>query len=395
MLSRGRRLYSTRRLREACRERGHEVVVLDTMRFAIDVEQGDPRLFFRGRRLRDYDALIPRIGASISFFGTAVVRQFEQMGVFCLNPSHAISVSRDKLRSIQVMSRHRLGFPRTVFAKDKRDVMAALDQVGMPAVIKLLEGTQGVGVILAENRKMAEAIMEALQEGAKQNVLVQEFVAESRGRDIRAIVVGDRVVAAMRRTAKGDEFRSNVHRGGDVEAVELDDEYRRTAVHAAQVMGLRFAGVDMLEGKGGPLVMEVNSSPGLEGIERATGVDVAREVVWQIEDEVLLPDFDIRQRLTLRNGYGVTEVPILPHSELCGRTIQECGLRERDAIVLSIHRDSVTIPNPSPERELLTGDVLLCYGKLLTLKSLVPQEPQRRRRRRKAAPVVQVRAPSS
>jgi ribosomal protein S6--L-glutamate ligase len=385
ILSRGRRLYSTKRLREACLERGHEAMVLDTMRFAIDVEQGDLRLFFRGKKLRDYDALIPRIGASISFFGTAVVRQFEQMGVFCVNPSHAISVSRDKLRSIQVMSRHRLGFPRTVFAKDKRDVMSALDQVGTPAVIKLLEGTQGVGVILAESRKMAEAIMEALQEGAKQNVLVQEFVSESRGRDIRAVVVGDRVVAAMRRTAKGDEFRSNVHRGGDTEAVELDEEYQRTAIHAAQVMGLRFAGVDMLEGKAGPLVMEVNSSPGLQGIETCTGVDIASALIGLIEDEVLLPDIDIRQRLTLRNGYGVTEVPIGPHSELCGRTVGDCGLRERDTVILSITRHSVTIPNPRPEREIRAGDSLLCYGKMLTLKNLVPPKPERPKSKRHKA----------
>ncbi|MDA3962636.1 MAG: RimK family alpha-L-glutamate ligase [Planctomycetota bacterium] len=378
ILSRSPRCYSTRRLREACVAAGYEVKVLDTLRFGIEVQEGEPKLSFRGKRLRDYDAVIPRIGASMTFFGTAVVRQFEQMGVYCVNPSHAISVSRDKLRSIQVLSRHRIGFPTTVFAKDKQAVMAALTRVGTPAIIKLLEGTQGIGVILADNRKMAEAVMEALQEGAKQNVLVQSFVAESRGRDIRALVVGDRVIAAMRRSAVGDEFRSNVHRGGTVENIEIDEEYQRCAVHAAQIMGLRFAGVDMLEGPDGPLVLEVNSSPGLEGIERATGVDVAQAVVQLIAEEVLLPEIDIRQRLSLRNGYGVTEFPILPNSELAGKTIQQTGLRDRDVIVLSITRDSVTIPNPRSDRELYAGDSLLCYGKLITLRGLVPPPKPRK-----------------
>lgn len=381
ILSRGSTLYSTRRLRAAAKERGHQAQVLDTMRFGIDVERGDPKMFYRGRILRGYDAVIPRIGASITFFGCAVVRQFEQMGVYCLNPSHAISVSRDKLRSIQVLSRHRIGFPHTVFAKDKQGVIRALDAVGMPAVIKLLEGTQGIGVVLCEDRKMAEAVMEALQEGAKQNVLVQGFVRESRGRDVRALVVGSRVVAAMRRTAQGDEFRSNVHRGGNAEAVTLDPEYERTAVHAAQIMGLRFAGVDMLEGENGPLVIEVNSSPGLEGIEGATGIDCAGAVIQQIEEDVLLPEVDINQRLSLRNGYGVTEFVVGPDSELAQRSIEDSQLRQRDVIVLSISRDSVTIPNPRADREILAGDTLLCYGKLLTLRSLIPPPAVKKKRK--------------
>ncbi|MFW5752864.1 MAG: RimK family alpha-L-glutamate ligase [Planctomycetota bacterium] len=383
ILSRGPRLYSTRRLRDACTARGHQPRVLNPMNLSIDVESTRPALHYKGRRVSRYEAVIPRIGASITFFGCAVVRQFEQMGVHCLNPSHAIAVSRDKLRSFQVLSRHRIGFPKTVFAKDKNGIRKGLDEVGMPAVLKLLEGTQGIGVVLVENRKVAEAVLEALQEGAKQNVLVQRFVPESRGRDIRALVCGGRVVAAMRRVAVGDEFRSNVHRGGNVEAVELDEEYQRVAVHAAQIMGLRFAGVDMLEGRDGPLIMEINSSPGLEGIERATGIDVADTVVAMIEEETQVPEVDIRQRLTLRNGYGVTEFQVAPDSELANRTIRESGLRERDAIVLSIARDSVTIPNPHPSRQILPGDVLLCYGKLLALKALVPRPPPRRKRRRR------------
>lgn len=373
VLSRGKKLYSTRRIVEAIEARGHNCRVYDTMRFSIDVERSHPQLFYRGEEMDEIDAVIPRIGSSITFFGTAVVRQFEQMGAYCVNPSHAISVSRDKLRTIQVMSRHRIGFPKTVFAKNRDGVLKGLDQVGMPAVIKLLEGTQGIGVILVENRKIAEAVMEALQEGAGQNVLVQRCISESKGRDIRAIVAGDRVIAAMRRTASGDEFRSNVHRGGTTEVVELDEEYERTAIHAAQILGLRFAGVDLLEGNEGPLVMEVNSSPGLEGIETITGIDVAGELVKLIEDEVLLPEIDIRQRLTLRNGYGVTEFQVVPESELVGKTIKEAALRDRDVVVLAITRDSVTIPNPKPSREILTGDWLLCYGKLITLKGLVPQ----------------------
>ena len=382
ILSRNSKLYSTKRLIEAAKQRGHEVKILDTLHFSIDVEHNDPDLFYRGKRLRSYDAIIPRVGASITFFGTAVVRQFEQMGVFCLNPSHAISVSRDKLRSIQVLSRHNIGFPHTIFAKERRSVISALERIGTPSVLKLLEGTQGTGVILAENNKIAEAVLETLQEVAKQNVLVQEFVSESRGKDIRAFVVGDKVVAAMRRTAQGDEFRSNVHRGGLTEAVELDETYTRTAIRAAQILGLRVAGVDMLEGNNGPEVMEVNSSPGLEGIEQATGVDVAGAIVKLIEEEVLLPEVDINQRLTLRNGYGVTEFQLGPESQLVGKSIRECRLRQMDVIILSIQRNSVTIPNPNPDFQFLSGDVLLCYGKQLTLKSLVPP-PKRKKRKPK------------
>ncbi len=382
ILSRGPSLYSTKRLKEACAARGHEAKVLNTLSFSIEVEQGEPSLYYRSKRLRDYDAVIPRIGASVTFFGTAVVRQFEQMGTFCVNPSHAISVSRDKLRALQVLSRHRIGIPKTLFVRDTSEILPGIERLGgAPVVIKLLEGTQGIGVILAESTKIAEAIIETLSGPAQMNVLLQEFVKESRGRDVRAFVVGNQVVAAMRRTAKGDEFRSNVHRGGVAETVELDEVYERTAVHAAQIIGLRVAGVDMLEGPDGPVLMEVNSSPGLEGIEKATGVDVAGKIVRLIEDEVLFPELDLRQRLTLQSGYGVMEVPVTERSELCGRTIEGSGLRERDVVVLTIQRGSVSIPNPRRDREILDGDLLLCFGKNLTLKSLTPP---RRRRKKKA-----------
>lgn len=373
ILSRGPRLYSTRRLLEACAKRGHEAHVLDTLGFSIDVAEGAPGLRYRDAAVAGLDAVIPRIGASITFFGTAVVRQFEQMGVFCLNSSQAISVSRDKLRSIQVLSRHRIGIPRTSFVRDRDAILPAIRRMGgPPVVIKLLEGTQGSGVLLADSTPIAEAILSTLQE-AKQNVLIQEFVQESRGRDVRAFVVGSRVAAAMRRVARGDEFRSNLHRGGRVEAVSLDPEYERTAIHAAQILGLRVAGVDLLEAASGPRVVEVNSSPGLEGIEAATGVDVAGAMVEHIEEEVRFPEIDIRQRLTLKKGYGVAEIPIDAVSELCGKTIEASGLRERDVLVLTIQRGSLSIPNPRKTREILAGDVLLCFGKTLTLKGLAPR----------------------
>ena len=249
ILSRAPRSYSTQRLKLAAIDRGHQCKVLDTLRFAIDLSGPEPDLQFRGKPLSDYDAIVPRIGASITYFGSAVVRQFEQMDVYTPNTANGIANSRDKLRAIQILSRHDIGMPRTAFVRNRQDVLSAIDRVGgAPVVIKLLEGTQGIGVILAPDNKVAEAIIETMQ-STRQNVLIQQFVAESKGRDIRALVVGDRVVAAMRRTAQGDEFRSNVHRGGSVEGVTLDAAYERTAVRSAQIMGLRVAGVDMLEGK--------------------------------------------------------------------------------------------------------------------------------------------------
>jgi ribosomal protein S6--L-glutamate ligase len=381
ILSRARHSYSTRRLREACLARGHKVRVLDTLRFSMAVEQEHPQLFYRDKGLSRYDAVIPRIGASVTFYGTAVVRQFEQMGVFTLSSSHAISVSRDKLRSLQVLSRHNIGIPQTHFVRDRQSVIPAIERLGgAPVIVKVLEGTQGVGVILADTMKVAQAIIETLH-GAKQNVLIQKFVQESRGRDIRAFVVGGHVIAAMRRVAQGDEFRSNVHRGGRTEAVQLEPDYERTAIHAAQIMGLRVAGVDMLESADGPQVMEVNSSPGLEGIEKATGVDVAGHIVEHIEDQFLLPELDIKQRLTLDKGYGVAEFDIAPNSELADKTLAELALGDRDVTVLSIQRGSVVIPNPRGHQKLLRGDHVVCYGKSLALKQLIPRDARGRRKR--------------
>ena len=380
ILSRNLRCYSTRRLREAAEQRGHRVKVLDTLKFAIDLQQGDPDLYFRRKQLSDYDAILPRIGASITSFGTAVVRQFEQMDVFCANSSSGISNSRDKLRSLQILSKHNVGIPQTTFVTDKKDVLPAIKRVGgAPVVIKLLEGTQGIGVLLAESVKSAEAMVELLQ-SQKQNVLIQKFVAESKGRDIRAFVVGDQVVAAMRRVAQGQEFRSNVHRGGVTEPVVLDETYCETALRTTQIMGLRVAGVDMLEGKDGPQIMEVNSSPGLEGIERCTQLDIAGAIVDYIAAQVDFPEIDLRQRLTVSRGYGVTEIHVPDGSDFIGQSISESGLRERDLNVLTLYRGSSVIPNPKSTRVLESGDRLLCFGKLERMRDLVPPKTRRRRK---------------
>ena len=380
ILSRGPKAYSTVRLKEAAAQRGHEVRVLNTLKFAIDLERGEPDLYYRQKVLSNYDAVLPRIGASITYFGTAVVRQFQEMDVFCANTAHGIINSRDKLRSLQILSRHNVGIPKTTFVRDKHDVMPAIDRVGgAPVVIKLIEGTQGIGVLLAESRSTAASIMELLQ-SQKQNVLVQKFVAESKGKDIRAFVVGDRVVAAMRRVAQGQEFRSNVHRGGVAEAVDLPDDYRETAVRAAQILGLRVAGVDMLEGADGPQIMEVNSSPGLEGIEKCTGLDIAGAVIEYIAAQVDFPEIDIRQRLTVSKGYGVSEIFIPEGSKFVGSTITDTKLAEQDINVLTLYRGNKVIPNPRSSRVLEPQDKLLCFGKLEAMRDMIPAKTRKRRR---------------
>ena len=386
ILSRQPDSYTTRRLRLAAEDRSHEVQVLDTLRFAIDLAGDEPDLQYRSGPIDDFDAIIPRIGASITYFGTAVVRQFEQMDVYTPNTSNGIANSRDKLRSIQILSRHEIGMPATAFVRNRADVLPAIERVGgAPVVIKLLEGTQGIGVILAPDTLVASAIIETLQ-STKQNVLIQAFVEESKGRDIRALVVGDRVVAAMRRTARGDEFRSNVHRGGTVEAVDLDADHEATAVRSAQIMGLRVAGVDMLEGRDGPLVMEVNSAPGLEGIETATGLDVAGAIIDFVDNQVAFPELDVRQRLTVSTGYGVAELLVREDAHLVGQSLLESGLNERDITVLTLHRGPQVIPNPKPGRVLEANDRLLCFGRLEEMREMIPARRQRRSRVRLLPP---------
>lgn len=282
ILSRRGSLYSTRRLKEAGEERGHQMAVVDYLRCYIDITSRRPRVMYAGRDLQ-VDAIIPRIGASQTFYGTAVVRQFEMMGVYPLNESQAITRSRDKLRCLQLLSREGIGLPVTGFAHSTKDIEGLIGLVGgAPLVIKLIEGTQGVGVILAETKKAAEAVIEAFR-GLDANILVQEFIKEAGGADIRCFVVGERVVAAMKRQGAPGEFRSNLHRGGVAERVQITPEERTTAKRAAKAMGLKVAGVDILRSNHGPVVMEVNSTPGLEGIEKATGVNVAGKIIEYIE----------------------------------------------------------------------------------------------------------------
>jgi ribosomal protein S6--L-glutamate ligase len=283
ILSRDQTLYSTQSLVDACKRRGHQVRVIDYLRCHMNITSRKPTIYLGDDELTGYDAIIPRIGATHTFFGCAVVRQFEMMGVYPANESVAISRSRDKLRCLQLLAREGVGLPVTGFAHDPRATSHLVDLVGgAPLVIKLLEGTQGVGVVLAETRQAAESVIEAFR-GLNANILAQEFIAEAGGSDIRCFVVGDKVVASMRRQAKEGEFRSNLHRGGEASVVKITPEERATAVRAANIVGLNIAGVDLLRSNHGPVVMEVNSSPGLEGIEGATGKDVAGTIVEFLE----------------------------------------------------------------------------------------------------------------
>jgi ribosomal protein S6--L-glutamate ligase len=283
ILSRNRNLYSTARLVEAATERGHEVTVVDYLRCYMDITSAKPRVLYRGSELA-FDAVIPRIGATYTFYGTAVVRQFEMAGVYSVNQSQGITRSRDKLHSLQLLARARVGLPVTGFAHATQDIEGLLDVVGgTPVVVKLLEGTQGLGVVLAETKKAAESVIGAFRQ-LDANILVQEFIKEARGADLRAFVVGGKVVAAMRRTSSPGEFRSNLHRGGTAELVRLSAKERATALKAARTLGLNMAGVDLLQSERGPVVLEVNSSPGLEGIEKTSTIDVASRIIEFVEE---------------------------------------------------------------------------------------------------------------
>jgi len=286
VLSRDKELYSTSRFVEAGEKRGHKVRVIDPLKCNLVIEKRNPKIIYNGELLTDIQAVIPRIGASVTFYGTAVVRQFEMMHVFTAVESQALVRSRDKLRSLQILSRAGLGLPKTVFSNYSKDVERIVDEVGgAPLIIKLLEGTQGLGVVLADNHKSAVSVIEAFN-GLKARVIVQEFVSEAKGADIRAFVVDGHVIGAMKRQAKEGEFRSNLHRGGTAEVIELTPEEEIAAIKAANALKLGIAGVDMLQSERGPLIIEVNSSPGLEGIERATGKDIAAQIIKYLEKNV-------------------------------------------------------------------------------------------------------------
>jgi ribosomal protein S6--L-glutamate ligase len=283
LLSRNAKLYSSRRLVEAAKERGHEIQVIDALRAYMNIASHKPTIHYKGEELEGFDAVIPRIGASVTFYGAAVLRQFEMMGVYPLNESVAITRSRDKLRSLQLLSRKGIGLPVTGFASKPDDVKDMIKMVGgAPLVVKLLEGTQGIGVVLAETQKAAESVIQGFM-GVKANILVQEYIKESGGADIRCFVIGGKVVASMERKAAPGEFRSNLHQGGSASSIRITPEERSTAVRAAKIMGLNVAGVDLLRSNHGPVVMEVNSSPGLEGIETVSGKDIAGRIIDYIE----------------------------------------------------------------------------------------------------------------
>ncbi|MCB0650040.1 MAG: 30S ribosomal protein S6--L-glutamate ligase [Saprospiraceae bacterium] len=283
ILSRNPNLYSTRRLLEAAEKRGHEAIVVDHLKCIIEIEKKSPKVYYKGAYLDDIDAIVPRIGASVTFYGTAVVRQFEMMKVFSAVESQALVRSRDKLRSLQILARAGVGLPKTVFTNYSKEVDHLVDSVGgVPIVLKLLEGTQGLGVVLAETQNAATSILEAFN-GLNARVIAQEFIKEAGGADIRVFIVDGKIVGAMKRQGKKGEFRSNLHRGGSASIIELTDEEEKAALKAAKAMGLGIAGVDMLQSSHGPLILEVNSSPGLEGIETATKTDIAKEIIRYLE----------------------------------------------------------------------------------------------------------------
>jgi ribosomal protein S6--L-glutamate ligase len=289
LLSRNRNLYSTRRLVEAAEARGHSARVVDTLRCYMSITSHHPSIHYKGHNIEPFNAVIPRIGSSVTFYGCAVLRQFEMMGTYVLNDSVAITRSRDKLRSLQLLSRKGLGLPVTGFAHSPDDIPDLITMVkGAPLVIKLLEGTQGIGVVLAETNQAAESVIQAFM-GMKANIMVQEYIQEAKGADIRCFVIGDKVVAAMKRQAADGEFRSNLHRGGSASVIRITPEERSTAIRAAKAMGLRVAGVDLLRANHGPVIMEVNSSPGLRGIESSTGKDIAGLIIEHIEKNAATP----------------------------------------------------------------------------------------------------------
>ena len=337
------------------KSRGHRVKVLDTLKFSIDLAEGEPDLYFRSKPLSHYDAVLPRIGASITYYGTAVLRQFEQMDVFCANPSWGVANSRDKLRCLQILSKHRIGMPPTTFVRDRKDILPAIDRVGgAPVVIKLIEGTQGVGVILAESNKIAEAIIETLQ-STKQNVLVQKFVAESKGSRPAG-------VRHRRPGRRGDAYASRVGNGVPEQRPpwrhhRAGRDRAKTACRGSPSAPPRSwacasrASTCSSRTKG-PQVMEVNSSPGLEGIEQCTQLDIAGAIIDYIAARVDFPEVDIHQRLTVSRGYGVTEIHIPEGSDYVGKTIDESGLPDKDINVLTLYRDTSVIPNPRLKRTL-------------------------------------------
>ncbi|MDP6234797.1 MAG: RimK family alpha-L-glutamate ligase [Candidatus Poseidoniaceae archaeon] len=372
ILSRGPRLYSTRRLVEEAKKRGLEPYVADPMKFSLFVADGTIDVLHNGKPF-NYDAVIPRIGHSITKHGVAVLRHLEQLGIWTANTGTGILQSRDKLHASQILARNRIPVPRTTYVRDIIDVETAVEFVGgLPVVVKVTQGTQGQGVFLRHTIREAQNLVEGLLLTGRA-VLIQEYIAESHGKDIRALVVGDRVVASMRRRARGREFRSNYHLNGTVEKVDLLPEYEEAACRAARVLGLHIAGVDLLEAKNGPLVLEVNSSPGLEGIEKASEVNVASEIIDYVTSETAFSDVDLDQLLRTVPGSGVLSLQIRNHPQLVGQPLDSLFNSNSEIPVFALSRENELLWNPSNEIQLRYEDVLICYGELTELRSSLRQ----------------------
>ena len=371
VLSRGPRLYSTRRLIEEARLRDVDVAVLDPMQFSLFVAEQDIGILHEGQKF-DYDAVIPRIGHSITKHGVSVLRHLEQLEVWTANSSTGILQSRDKLNSSQILGRNKIPTPKTAYVRDMKDVGRAIETVGgLPVVVKVTQGTQGQGVFLRHTIHETRNLVQGLLVSGKA-VLIQEYIAESHGKDIRALVVGGRVVAAMRRKARGREFRSNYHLNGTVEPVQISEEYAAIACRAARLLGLNIAGVDLLEGNEGPLVLEVNSSPGLEGIEKASGVNVAGEIIDYVISESDFTEVNVDQLLKTIPGQGVVSVHMKNHPNMVGSKISD--LFSGDVPVFAISRADDLIWNPEKDTQVRFHDVLLCYGDMQQMRNSIKEK---------------------
>ena len=370
ILSRGPRLYSTRRLVEEADARGCYVEVLDPMMLSITVGNEKPRILNEGWPV-EVDAVLPRIGYSITRHGVALVRQFERLGVHVSNSSEGISRSRDKLQATQLLTRNRIPVPTTCYVRSWHDVERAIHQVGgMPIVIKVSEGTQGSGVHLVHSEERArELTYKLLSEGHQ--VLVQEYIEESHGRDIRVLVVGGEVVAAMRRVARGGEFRSNYHLNGTVENIDLPEEYAEIARRAARLLDLEIAGVDLLESERGPLLLEVNSSPGLEGIENATGVNVAGAIIEHVMAHQAFSQVELDQLLRSRLDHGVLSISVERHPHLAGKQIGDIFRDPSEQVVFAVAREGMHVWKPRRTFTLREGDEVVCYGELGRIRQMV------------------------
>jgi len=366
ILSRGPRLYSTRRLQEEALKRGFETTILDPLQFTLSICKDSPQILHRGHKV-NFDAILPRIGHSITSHGVALLKQFEQLDIYTANASEGIRQSRNKLLAAQILGRNNVPIPRTAYVRNINDVERAINIVGgLPVVIKVSEGTQGRGVYLRHGYKEAIGLVSALLD-LEHEVLIQQYIHESHGTDIRALVVGDKIVACMRRRARGREFRSNFHLNGTVESIDLSPEFEEVALRAARVLGLNIAGVDLLEGKNGPLVLEINSSPGLEGIEMASGINVAEKIIDFLEEDAQFAKVSMDQLLLTVPGHGILPIHLVNHPWLVGEKINDI-FNDSETPVFALSRARQLVWNPDYNLRLRYNDILICYGDLHQLR---------------------------